>query len=73
MLLVAIPLFFIVLVIFYATKGLVPLPVASISVVLIVFFAVYIIRKQHSSYFLSDLKRMVTQEEMPEEECDQYV
>jgi len=72
MLLVAIPLFFIVLVIFYATKGLVPLPVASISVVLIVFFAVYIIRKQHSSYFLSDLKRMI-QEEIPEEECYQYV
>ena len=70
----AIPLIFIILVIFYATKGLVPLPIAAISVLLIILFSILVIRKKYSTMYLSDLSRIVTTEEIvPEEECDSYV
>ena len=71
---VIIPLIFIILVIFYATKGLVPLPIAAISVLLIILFSIQVIRKQYSALYMSDLTRLVTTEEIvPEEECDPYV
>ena len=72
--LLAIPLCFIMLVIFYATKGLVPFPLAAISILLIILFSILVIRKKYSTMYMSDLSRIVTTEEIvPEEECDSYV
>ena len=64
MLLVAIPLIFLFLIILYTSKGLIPMPVALISLVLMIFFTIYIIRKQQRNMDLEDSLS---------EECDNYV